>query len=129
MQAINSAWTSTALHGKRRPRGATSARTCTRSSCVAPTAATRAPKSPVRDLFLGEAELQDGEADDEGQEDHRLRARGAEVEADEAVAVELVHQDLGGLAGTALGHRVDDPERLEEREHHVEHDEVERDRG
>src|SRR3984893_15203937 len=129
MHAIRSAWTSSVPPPARSRRGASAARarTWSCSSWVAPTAL-KPRLSSVSHLFLGEAELEDGEGDDHGHEDHRLGARGAQVEPDEAVAVELVDHDLGGPAGPALGHRVDDPEGFEEREHHVEHDQGEGDR-
>src|SRR5499433_1409139 len=83
--------------------------------------------SPIRDLLLRVVELQHGEADDEGHENGRLRAGGAEVETDEAVLVQLEDHDRRGVARAALGHRVDDAERFEEGEDHVEGDEVEGD--
>lgn len=44
---------------------------------------------------LDVAELEHGEGDHDQHQDHRLRRGAAEVEAFDAVAVDLVDQDLG----------------------------------
>jgi hypothetical protein len=62
------------------------------------------------------------------QHDHqhdRLRRRAAEILAAEAVVVDLVDQDVGGLAGAALGERAHHAEGADEGEEHVDHQQKE----
>src|SRR5207249_9694701 len=59
---------------------------------------------------------------------HRLRRGVAELQALEAVPPRAVDEDRRGVAGAALGHRVHEAERVEERERHVEREQEERHR-
>src|SRR5438094_7342978 len=109
---IKSAWRMIESHGSERLRRAPAA-TSTRARTAG------AATTLIRHLLLGVLELQHRQADDHDHEDHRLRGRRAEVEPDEAVVPQLVDHDLRRAAGAALRHRVDDAERVEEGEDHV----------
>src|SRR5713101_1287801 len=76
---------------------------------------TKSGCSCVMHPALDKAELDRGQPDDDRHQDDRLRRRAAEIEADDAVVPDLVDEDLGRLRRTALGHVVDDPERVEKR--------------
>src|ERR1700687_269183 len=76
-------------------------------------AVTMTRRSCVMHPALDEAELDRGQPDDDRHEDDLLCRRAAEVEADNAVVPDLVDEDFGRLCRAALGHVVDDPERVE----------------
>jgi hypothetical protein len=69
----------------------------------------RASPSVVH-LLLDEAELDDGERDDDRHQHHRLRRRAAEVERLEAVVVDLVDEDPRCPCPAAFRRCVDDAE-------------------
>jgi len=71
------------------------------------------------------AELDRGQRDDNRHQDHRLRRRAAEIEADDAVVPHLVNEDLGRFGRPALGHVVDDAEGVEEGVDDIDHQEKE----
>src|SRR5450432_1688542 len=65
-------------------------------------------------FLLDEAELDDGERDDDRHQHHRLRRRATEVERLEAIVVDLVDEDRRVLARASFGRRIDDAEGVEE---------------
>src|SRR5437899_7683003 len=66
--------------------------------------------SAVMHAPLDEAELDDGQYDDEQHQDDALSGGARIIETSEAVRIDLVDHQIGGVGRTAGGHDVDDAE-------------------
>src|SRR6185436_17030962 len=80
----------------------------------------------VLHLLLNVTELQNRQRDHDHHQHHRLRRRAAEVERFEPVVIDLVDENGSFLAWPAVGGRIDDRKRLEERVDDVDHQQEKR---
>src|SRR5215212_331995 len=69
--------------------------------------------SAIVHLSFRIADLHQGDAQHEHEEDERSRRRPARIKGNESLLIDIVNQGVGSIDRAALGHHLDDVERLE----------------